>query len=399
MTFARRFTAAFTLLSGWVPGLAWAQLSATPYVAESYLYESNVFFLPTSVPAPVGKNGPTLADQVLESRVGVDSSYLWDGQKIYGLAEGRRFDFDHFSFLNHNEATLNGGLAWKASRVVDGTLDYRHERSMVQFTDLIDATQLILQTENNATASVGVLLTPDFRAETRARDRELHSPRPDAPNLSLQEDSIHEALRYLGLANLSAGIDLEYLQGKFSHAPITEAAAPRYYQTTAELAATYLISGLTNLNGNLGFTRRSDDIGNQLSGVTGRLAYKRNLTPKTSLSAQVSRAVNSYVSTAGSEVDTSAQLYATWQATYRIYVNAGYVWTNSKYPNFNLGQKIGDRIDHLQYLNLEMTYQALNWLSIHPYARYQTRNSNSTFFDYNATTFGIEFKASLFNRR
>jgi hypothetical protein len=392
------------LLPAVLPAVTFAQFTATPYAGESYDYNSDIFYLPTGGPAPIGKDGPTFADSTLRTRVGVDGNYLWDAQKFTFTVEGRRYDYEHFTDLDHNEGTLDGGMKWVVGSLWDGTVDYHHERSMVQFTDLIDVTQLILQTENRALVTANLHVTPDWRVDTQLFNRELYSPRPDAPSLSLHEESITEGVSYLGLGDVTAGFDVQYLKGTYSNAPLTEAVALRYHQVTVEANGTYVVSGLTTVTGNLGYTRRTDEVESEVfglggndgvSGVTGKVVYKRDLTVKTSVGAQFDRGINSYVTTAGSEVDLSAQVFATWLATYRLSVRASYKWTDSKFPQYGFG----DRTDHLQYANLEATYELFHWLTIRPYARYQTRSSTLADYSFNSTGLGIEFLATLFKHQ
>jgi hypothetical protein len=384
-----------TVVGAFLPAASFAQLTANPYAGESFDYNTDIFYLPTSGPAPIGKNGPTFSDTTLRSRVGLDADYLWDAQDFYAKVEGRRYDYDHFTYLDHDEGTVSGGLKWVAGDLLNGTVDYHHERSMVQFTDLIDVTQLILQTENTALASANLMVTPDWRVESTLKNRELYSPRPDAPSLSLHEDSITEGVRYLGLGDFTAGGDLQYLKGTYSNAPLSEAAGLRYHQITIEGAGSYIVSGLTTVTGNLGYTRRSDDAGDDVSGITGKIVYKRDLTVKTSVGAEFDRGINSYVTSASSEVDTSLQVFAKWLATYRLTVRASYKWTDSQFPQFGGG----DRVDHVQFADLDATYDLFHWLSIRPYVRYQTRSSTLENYSYNSTGLGIEFLATLFKHQ
>lgn len=382
-----------------MPKIAPAQTAVIPYAAEEFEHNSNVFYLPSNGPIPVGNGGATLADNDLRTLAGVDATYDWNRQVFHATGEARRFDYDHFSYLDHNEGLLDGGMDWKLGSVLDGVVDYRHERRMVPFQELIDSTQLFLETENIATASANVQLMPDWRLESLAKARTLDSPRPGLLDLSLREDSIHEGLRYLGVANLSAGFELEYLSGRFTHDPTAE--TPRYHQTTAQFAANYAVSGLTSFKGALGYTRRSDEVGDNVSGITGSLGYQRNLSGKTTLNLNASRAVNSYVSTAGSEVDTSAGAALTWRITYKTSLMAGYTWTESKFPQLLVvnGVSENNRVDHFQYANLEMDYQVLHWLSVRAYTHYQTRHSNLEGFSFDSTIYGIEFQARLPKRK
>lgn len=370
----------------------------TPYAAVDLEHNSNIFDLQTNQPT-MGNLSGARADTFLQSRAGVDGVYLLDQQRFFGTAEFRHFDYNKFSSLNHNENLFDGGLKYKALQIIDGTVEYRHEQRMVQFQDLIAATYLILETENTANASLNVNVTPEWRLESRGRDHVLDSPRSNVPQLSLREDSIHEGLRYLGVSNLSAGIDVEYLSGRYRHDPL--ALDPRYHQTSEYLAANYLVSGLTSFNGALGYTSRTDPTNSGTtgagSGVTGNIGYRHSVSGKTTVNLGLRRELSTYLTTGGSEIDTSALAGVTFQATYKIRLRASYQYTNSKFPNAAAGFGAVERTDHFQTVNVDASYQVLHWLSIRPYVRYQTRHSNIPFDSFNSNAVGIELLAKKFS--
>lgn len=369
--------------------------SLTPYAAEDIEHNSNVFDLPKDFGTPVGRNGPTFADTFYDTRAGVEGVYLLDAQRFFGTAEFRHFNYDNFSALDHNEKLFDGGLNWKLARVMDGLLEYKYEQRSVQFQDLAASTQLILETEKNVTASVNVNVAPEWRLESLVKDHLLDSPRVDVPGLSLHEDSIREGFKYLGLANLAAGVEVEYLTGKYNHDLL--ALNPNYHQISAALAATYIVSGLTNFTGNLGYTHRADPTNQGLSGITGSLGYRRSLTAKTSIDLELKRALNTYVTTGGNEIDTSGGATVNYQATYKILIRGGYTYTNSSFPGApnGFGTTI-DRTDHLQFATVDLSYQVLHWLSIRPYARYQSRHSNQNIYTFDGNIIGVELLVKQF---
>jgi hypothetical protein len=363
----------------------------TPYAAEDIEHNTNVFDLPSSSELPVGKHGPTLADTFYETRVGAEGQYLIDQDKFFGTAELRHFIYDNFTVLNHNEELVDGGLKWKSGNAVDGQLEYRHEQRMVQFQDLQASTQLILETENTATGSLNVNVTPEWRVESKLQDHLLDSPRVDVPGLSLHEDSITEGLKYLGVANLSAGFQASYLDGEYRHDPL--ALDPYYHQITGGLAANYVVSGLTNFSGTVGYTHRTDPTNAGLSGVTGALGYQHSLSAKTSVNLTLSRALNSYLTTGGNEIDTTAGATLNYQLTYKMLLRLGYSYTDSKFPGTPVGTEVIDRVDHYQIANLDLTYQFLHWLSVRPYVRYQSRHSNDDVYTFQGNIVGVEILA------
>ena len=364
----------------------------TPYAAEDIEHNTNVFDVPSGIPEPIGKHGATFGDTFFEERAGALGTYLLGEQQFFGTAEFRRFDYDNFTILDHNENLLDGGLKWKLSQLLDGTVEYKHEQRMVQFQDVTAFTALILETENTGTVGFNVNVTPEWRLETHAKDHLLDSPRSDVPGLSLHEDSVREGLRYLGVANLSAGLDVEYLDGKYRNDPL--ALNPDYHQLGGYLAANYIVSGLTNFTGSVGYTNRVDPTNSGLSGVTGSLTYQHMVSAKTTVNLGVNRTLQSYITTGGNEIDTTASTAVSYQATYKIGIRAGYAYTDSKYPNSVVGDGLtADRTDHFQTATLEATYQVLHWLSIRPYGRYQSRRSNFPLNTFNSNVVGIELVA------
>jgi hypothetical protein len=274
-------------------------------------------------------------------------------------------------------------------------LDYRRERSMVSFLDFT-ATQLYLQVQSVTTASANFQFTPDWRLQSQGVINDLDSPRPGYPYLSLTEESIHEGLRYVGVAKLSAGIDAIFLHGHFNGEEYI--LTPRYNQTTVEAAAQYVATGLSSFDGAVGYTRRIQENGETLSGATGRLAYQRNLTDITSIDIKLSRTFDTYLTYEGAEIDNSAALGATWNATSKIAVTPGYQWTYSTYPGADLAAvaPVGtERLDHYQLATLSVKFEARDWLSLRLYGQYETRSSDVGIYSFNRTLFGLEFEVRM----
>jgi hypothetical protein len=383
------------VLAAVFPADAWGQLHALPFTDLEYQYNSNIYALPSSAPEPLGEHGPTFSDNYLEERAGINALYDWSLQEFYANVEGRHFGYNQLTALSHDEYLLHGGMKWKLAYLFDGVVDYRRERSMVQFLDFTGR-QLFLQLQSVSTASANFQFTPDWRLESQGMINDLDSPRPGYPNLSLSEDSIHEGLRYVGVAKLSAGIDAIFLNGHFNGDEFV--VTPRYNQTTVEAAAKYVATGLSTFNGAIGYTRRIQEDAATIGGTTGLLAYQRDLTSQTSISIKLSRAVNTYVTYGGTEIDTGVALGTIWNATEKIVVTPRYQWTYSTFPGANLTglAPIGTaRLDHYQLATLSVKYQVLNWLSLRPYAQYETRNSDVGIYSFYRALFGLDLELRL----
>ncbi len=378
------------LCFGVSPLSAFAQAIFTPYAAGDIERNSNLYFLPSGTLPPSGRSGSTLADTVLEGRVGVEGDYLLDRQTFYARAEARRFEYDQFTTNNHSESLIDAGIKYKLGHLLNGVLDYQHERRMVPFLDLIKPTTVILETQKVASGTANLSVSPEWRVAVRAKDSTLDSPRPEAPHLSLHETTVGAGLLYGGLANLSAGFDAVYINGAFRNDPA--ALSPSYHQSTEALTANYTIAAHTQFKGLIGYTRRSDAIGGGTSAITGSLEYLRNLTGKTTLNLKLARGVDSYVTTSGNIIDTSAAAGLSWQATPKITAKIGYDWTHSLFSSSAQANNTS-RSDHFQQAKLDVNYQAFRWLTFRAYAHRQTRSSNQDEVQFNATIYGLEFIA------
>jgi hypothetical protein len=377
------------VLAALFPASAWAELHAMPYADVSYQYNSNIFALPFD----------EVSDRILEERAGAEALYGWSRQEFYANGEWRHYGYDQLSDLSHDEYLVHGGMKWKLASVFDGVLDYRRERSEVNFLEFAViptekiSTLLYLQDQSVSTASFNIQFAPDWRLQSLGTINNLDSPRPGLPDLSLTEDSIDEGIRYVGVAKLSAGIDAIYLKGHFNNGDFV--LTPRYDQTTLQAAAKYVATGLSSFDGAIGYTRRDQGVAGTVGGTTGLLAYTRNLTGKTSINIKLLRAVNSYVTYGGTEVDTGVNLGAIWNAAEKIAVTPGYQWTQSTFPGADQAVNGRERLDHYQLATLQVKYQIQDWVSLRPFGQYETRHSNVEGFSFNRTIYGIEFEVRL----
>jgi hypothetical protein len=254
----------------------------------------------------------------------------------------------------------------------------------------IDVIQLVpaLQTEQRETAVLGWLIDPEWRLEGTGYYRSVDEPLVVAPQLHLTERSGVATLTYLGEGALTSGVSAGYLTGDYTGT--NGAIDPTYEQTNFGLVATYATGGPSTFKGAVGYTRRtSPDNIDVVSGITGAIDYKNQLTGKTFVDLGLSRQINAYVANAGSVISDVAGLNVNWQATYKIDVVAAYNWTFYDLPGQGNNPPGSDRHDYVQYASLIVDYAALKWLELKPYANVLTRHSNLIGGNFNATAYGI----------
>jgi len=392
-------SASWAILVNWMlllialcPVAAEAQFYAVPSANVDYGYNSNVFAVPTTFGPGLRASGLSFADHSISESAAAQVLYQWGLQELYANVQAQHVSYDQDSELNHNEFLANGGMKWKLGYLLDGSLDYRYQRNMVQFLEFT-GTELLLQHENTATASANLQVTPDWRLENQGQIDHLDSPRPGLPNLNQTEDRIQERLRYAVATGLTAGLNAGYIHGNFNNDEAD--IAPEYNQYSAAAAATYNGSNVSSVDGSVGYTRRTPQGFEAVSGVTGKMDFRYQFSRVTSGYIKAVRAVNTYVTYVGTEIDSSVTVGGTWHPTDKIVVTPSYEWLYSSYPQAQLGLGSERRADHYQMASLKIRYQVLNWLAIKPFGQYDTRKSNIDTFVFNRTEFGIGVELRL----
>jgi hypothetical protein len=362
------------------------ELKLQPFAIGTYEYNSNIAAVAPGDPAGILQGDPQRDDRIKRGAAGLSARYAWSRQVLTLRAEGRRYSYDHFSRLDHDESLLSADLDWQLASALDGTLAVSRERRMADLKMRLSSA-LVLETERDASGTLNFHLSPDWRIETGARQRDLDSPQPGFPDYGLRETVGDLALKYMGLTSWSFGLAGERLAGDYHGGTL----APNYQQTSINGTASYGDGEPTLLKAALGYTRRSNPAVNtpDLSATTGLLSYARKLTGKTSVLVSYQRAVNSYVITAASEIDSTATLKVDWEATRKLSVVLGYTHVGSTFSGETVPLTSTPRSDQYAATSLDIGYAITRWVTISPYGLYQARTSNVSFFQYNGALVGI----------
>jgi hypothetical protein len=373
-----------------LPIAARAELTTTAAVTGQYEYNSNVFEVPAGFPAP-GTTDYHLADSYLSYGGKCEIDYLAGLQQLYFIASGTQYNYQHFTSLDHADYKFAGGWNWKLGSAWDGKADVSRVQSMVPFY-LLNLSTLSLQVEQRETLQIGYQFAGDWRLETTGLQRNIDEPIPAAPALSLSESSGALAIKYLANTRFTLGLSASFLSGDFSGTNGT--ANPSYHQLTEGVAATYQSGGHSIFTGQVGYANRTSATEtDSVSGVTGALDFKDQVTAKTSFDLSLTRVIDNYIANYGSEIDTTAGFNLNWQATYKLGAAVSYSWMYRDLTGQGDNPVGSDRLDHQQFVSLKIDYAATTWLDIKPYVNVQTESSNYVGYivgaNFNATVYGV----------
>jgi hypothetical protein len=348
--------------------------------AGAFEHDSNLFDLEKGFAPPGFPHSTMHADSWYAATGTAATKYDWSGQTLYADLSGNHTSYDYFSELDHYEYKVDAGWKGEFAGIWNASLQATRDQAMVPFLELT-APILSLSTQTRADAGFGVRFLPSWRLEGSGFDRTVTWPLPGEPNLKLKESQGQLTLEYMGTAALSSGLSVGYLSGQVSGAldPLLD---PSYHQASASLVAHYVKGGST-LDAEAGYTERKSPGAtiattaiNAASGGSGSIIYLNQLTGKTSLKLNVARAFTAYLTNSGAEIDNTALLSVLWQATFKIGVTAEYAYDYSQFPGQGNAPAGSNRGDHVQSESIKIGYQALRWLGIDTYAKYQSRDSN-----------------------
>ena len=185
---------------------------------------------------------------------------------------------------------------------------------MASFANRDTTTALAINLDKNGIAKFNFRISPEWRLETSATYHSLDAPVQGFPNYGLSETTGLVALKYSGFSDLTYGISADYVNGSFRNAP----SAGSYIQRDVDLTATYKATGLSSFDGMIGHTTRDQGLlQGSTSAFTGKLDYLRQLSGKTAIEVGFMRAVNSYIGSGGSELDSTANITFNYHVTYK----------------------------------------------------------------------------------
>lgn len=384
----------------------------SPFATAGIERDSNVFMRPTNTPLFVANGITTLADTIETYEGGLDSEFDWGRDTLTLDGDALQENYDRFSFLDHYEYRLAGDLDWHLGPVVETELVYNQSRFMAPFTETL-ALGLFVDTQRVASAMVRVLVTPKWRVDLTPGLDQIDTPLPGFPDFRRSERTGTAGLDYLGFGRLTAGLQLEYIQGHYSGI----VRATRYTQRDADVTASYQLSGLSELDASVGYTRRGTEANptdslpatpansgyfggfagavGTVSGVNGTLDYKRQITGKTSGTLSLYRHVQSYTGSPNPEISTGGAIGAEWVADAKITVDLDYSLAQNQIQGGLVAANFVNRTDRVQHAAFDVRYLAISWLTIRPYVNWEHSSSSFTLGNYSATIVGIDVTGRL----
>lgn len=318
----------------------------SPYyigVSQSLTRDSNVSRLPDSVVDPQGR-GDTYSSTGLVA--GFDQPF--GRQNFHGTADIRYNRYKNHDGLNNTSYGVNAGWDWTTIWNLSGGVNVAANQSLAQLNG----------NSTTPTTSRNIVKTDQVSANVAWGGSGL---------LSIRGDYSHSRVRFSNQAvgNADSSSDTGSIGGYYNFSPdLTAGVALRLTRTDAaltgssdgsniDLSVNWRYTPKTGVNARLSFTRQSNagGGGQDFSGLTGSVAANYAPTGKLAFSLSYNRDAgtngtffNVLTSTGtttqvtpilfeNSQVSDSVALGATYSATAKISLNAGYQYRKSRITN------------------------------------------------------------------
>jgi hypothetical protein len=398
-----------------------ATLDLVPYASAQYLSESNVYRFSSQVAEVTGTT--ETADRIQRYAAGLETSYAWTQQQLRATIEGRQLRFAEFSHLDHHEHLLDLGYSGRVFGHTQVELAARNERRMASFEDR-RSTDLIIERDRELRGDLKYALAPNWHLLAGTRQRQLHSPLPDAPALpqpapgaparvaspdfAVRESAYNTCFEF-GIENkdhpeseapLLLGLKLEQQTVDFSGLSAQPAPPPGvepenfegYRLLSLESTVQYTVSGLSTLSGALGVTQYTPNGGERSSPeLTGSIAYLRKLSALTEVGASLYQRIVLASGTADSTTDTGFGVGLKWEPLIDLMVVANYSRARSDFNGRSgVAPENAGRGDTVQNASLSLAYPMFRYFGIRLFGTTSKRSSSLAFQNYRDDTVGIE---------
>jgi exopolysaccharide biosynthesis operon protein EpsL len=373
----------------------------SPFVADSLVYDSNLFRLPPDVDVK-GVVGPDAgrSDYTNSASAGLSATWLVGNRQSIDL--DLRVDDNRFKTNDDlNNVSTADRLVWNwgLGGVLSGQVGADYSRYLASFVNTdVYTRNLINQTEYFAAARMQ--LGPRWALFGGLLDATNSLTAPESSSNDSRRKSVDIGADFATGAQDSIGFDYRYTDSTYPN-PIDingETIRGDFREDRAQLLVKYLLSDKTTIDATAGYLKReytSTSIGD-FAGDIWRVALAWLPTQKTELDANVWRQLQADL-TADTDyfVSTGARIAPIWNATEKISLSLVVSRDSRKYVGTNPGQALGEqRRDTVTGESASLIYTATRALSFNASFGHENRSSNFPQFPYvdNKASAGVNFK-------
>jgi len=384
---------ALIALAGLCSNMALAQsIQLKPSVSVRVERDDNIFRAPsTTTPGGV----PVVADTITTASVGARLTLAESLQSLEVQGDYGRLNYARNDNLNQNRYRVGARTKLALASLLRFEAEADRERRQEDFS-FRDDTENGLITLNRARAALRLRVTPRWTGLIGGDHFSTRASRVPSRDFDLTENSASAGVEYQLTGFSVAGLGVRATRGEFPNRVVTpgDGREKTYDQQSIALTGGYTPSGLSELTGQLAYTRRTHDdpLVDDFAGVTGRFGYERRFSGVSQAKVEAYRDLF-YVEDVNANFVEN--LGARGEFEYRWSAKLGWLLSAEYYRSSfegspdaaSLGEQREDRVSDLR---AAMNYRAFYRFTARPFVRQERRDSNLVTQRYEALIYGID---------
>ncbi|MCB1887682.1 MAG: hypothetical protein KDH20_08750 [Rhodocyclaceae bacterium] len=353
--------------------------------SQRFVRESNLYRLADGVDPQRGER----ADWVSMTRLG--GRFRQElGRQAFRLDAGvtavRYRDNDH---LDHEGVDADGRWDWRLGRALDGHLSFRQAQTLSSYDELSVETRSV-NTYRRLEFVGDHALTPRWFWGLGASYTSSDYSGDTRPTAEYRARGLSLRGGYSGRAGERLVLSVGRSKGDYPGRTATRFSDQSYTQNDYRLSGNWAPSGVTRLNGYLGYLTRQYDFADNrdYGGAVGRLEMAWQPTGKLRLTSHVRREIGAQEDLVDNYVVTDAVLFRPiWSATDKIDLAGELEFLRRDYggdPGFLDGSLSEDRSERLRRVGVSAQFRYSRAVGFGASLRWETRSADESAREYDA---------------
>ena len=301
--------------------------------SQTFGHNNNVFGLHDSVSnadAPKGKRGDTYSI----TNVGVN----FDGQRSRqafhaGLSLSQTLYRKHTN-LNNTSGNANLGWDWRVGDRWSGVLGYSYGERSVEYRDMYGVQDKVMRRIGRANVKADFWWHPNWATGVGFSDVRSDYRNDFRPHEKYNAQEVSANLTYRPSTGNRIILSLIAEEGQYPNRDKVQGSLRDWERRDARLSAQWQLTGVTRLDGYVGYTQRKYDLAPErnFSGVTGKIGFHWVPTAKAIIDLSWRREIGADADAVSNFAVTQAwSVQPTWVVTSKVRLGASYEYLDRNY--------------------------------------------------------------------
>lgn len=365
--------------------------------------DDNLFRLPaglTDAQLQVLIGRPSKTEQVRVGYLGLQLDKAYSQQKFHFDATATTYRYKNFSRLNFDAFDYSGYWNWHVTQHLSGKLSVDHKQTQANFASSTNYSGNNTTTTENRRFDADWWVLGGWHLVGAASQYKQRNSQINTADDSFVQNSGETGVRYIAASGSSLTLLARKARGEYAERPLNALALldTGYRQTDTELAAVWLISGKSRLNGRLTHLERKHDNFAQrdYGGTAGKFDYVLTPTGKVQLSLSAARSIGSYQENAHSYyVNDSLSFVPVWQIGAKTALRLNLEHSRRDYLGGAVVPPATGRQDRTRTAQLSLDWSPLRALTLTGSLQRDSRTSNQANLDFEASAASITAQISF----